>query len=61
MKVWHGDGMAIGDRGVTSRAVSARVRDGISTGITADEVQTKSVRSVGRRSADCLPTSSRSP
>lgn len=61
MKVWRGDGVALGGPGVTSRAVSAQVPDGISAIIVADQVPTKSVRSVGRPSADRLPTSSRSP
>lgn len=33
MKVWRGAGMAAGDRGAISHAVSAQVRDGISAGI----------------------------
>jgi hypothetical protein len=38
--------MALGSLGVTSRALSAQVRDGISTVIVADQVQTRSARSV---------------
>jgi hypothetical protein len=37
MKVWRCAGMALGDRGVTSRAVSAQVPDGISAVIVADQ------------------------